>query len=224
MKNRHRFTRMALAIFLIIGLGFTAPASASSETSLTGGQTSTPPTIKGLLSTASDWISTYDTNLSYQDVIIWDGPVYQNQINIANELGGSYDFWRQKVSPSNTGLASVGNKLGGQMFGALEARLRQAGIAGTRVSEGGGGEFGWMKYDFRVGVFADAVYLDNLAAMNLAGKSRLTAEFGIFADKMMTSSSAAGIFISEQLHQKYPIIGVNLNVSFGNGTGLFGLF
>ena len=201
-----------------------APEAAPATATVTPAATNPQATVNGLISTFSGWISKFDTNLNFQDVILWDGPVYQNQINIANEMGGSYDFWRQKVSASNTGLASVGNKLGGQMFGAVEARLRQAGIAGTRLSEGAGGEFGWMKFDFRAGLFADAVYLDNPAAMNTSSKDRIVPEVGLFADKMMTSSSAVGIFISEQLHQKYPIIGANLNVSFGNGTGLFGLF
>jgi hypothetical protein len=184
--------------------------------------TPTPPTVNGLISTFGSWIGTYNTNLSFQDIIIWDGPVYENQVNIGNELGASYDVWRQTISTNNTGLASVGNKLGGQMFLGLEARIRQASVAGARVSEAGGLEFGWMKYDFRAGVFADGVYLDHPSVVGVTGHEQ--AEFGIFAEKMLSPSSALGMFISEQTGQKFPIIGANLNVSFGNGTGFLGLF
>ena len=180
------------------------------------------PTVGGLTSTFADWISTYDTNLSFQDFIVWDGPVYQSGVNIANELGFSYDFWRQGISTNNTGVAAIGNKLSGQLFGAFEGRFRQGGIAGNWVSMAGGAEFGWQKYDFRAGLYANGVYLNNPSVMNV--KHRETAEVGLFADKMMTKASAVGIFIAEQIYQKSPIIGANLNVSFGNGTGFLGLF
>lgn len=184
--------------------------------------TNTQPTVPGLISTFGKWVGSYDTNLTFDDVIIWDGPIYQNQINIGNELGGSYDVWRQKISTNNTSIASVANKLGGQMFGAVEARLRQASIAGDRLSEAGGLEFGWMKYDFRAGLFSDLVYLDHPGAVGRSG--HIQGEGGLFAEKMLSKSSALGMFISLQTGAKQPIIGANLNVSFGNGTGFLGLF
>ena len=208
MKTKLVFAALALAAFT-----FTARA-----------QTNAPivPTISGLTSTFSDWISSYNTNYSFQDALVWDGPVYQDQVNFGNELGGSYDFWRQNISTNNSGIAGIANKLSGQCFGAIEGRFRQAGITGSWVSMAGGGEFGWQKYDFRAGVFADGVYLNNPSAMHVSHRG--TAEIGIFADKMMASSSAVGLFISQQIFQKSPIIGANLNVSFGNGTGFLGLF
>jgi len=210
MKFKTQLTLLATAALLAVGL------AAQAQTNVI------QPTLGGLTSTFADWIGSYDTNLSFQDVIVWDGPVYQDGVNFGNEFGGSYDVWRQNISTNNSGLASVGNKLGGLMFFAVEGRFRQGGIAGSWVSMAGGMEFGWMKYDFRAGLFLDGVYLNNPEAMNVA--HRQTAEVGVFADKMMTKSSAVGIFISEQIYQKSPIIGANLNVSFGNGTGLFGLF
>ena len=205
------FTITAMAALLAIG--FTARA-----------QTNAPiiPTPSGLATTFSEWVGSYDTNLSFQDIIAWDGPLYQNGVNFGNELGGSYDFWRQDISTNNTGAAAMANKLSGQLFGAVEGRFRQGGIAGNWVSMAGGAEFGWQKYDFRAGLYADGVYLNNPSAMNVS--HRETAEVGLFADKMMTRSSAVGIFIGEQIFQKAPIIGANLNLSFGNGTGFMGLF
>jgi len=184
--------------------------------------TNTPPTVPGLVSTFGNWVGSYDTNLSYQDIVLWDGPVYQNGVNFANELGASVDLWKQKISPNNVGLASVGNKLGGQLFLAAEGRFRQASINGLNLSEAGGLEFGWTKYDFRAGVFGDCVYLNDPDKVHM--NHRITGEFGVFADKKLSPASAVGIFLSQQIGQDAKIIGANLKVSFGNGTGFLGLF
>ena len=204
-------------LLLIIGLAALLAGISQAQTN-----TPTPPTVNGLISTFGNWVGSYDTNLTFDDVIIWDGPIYQNHVNIGNEFGISYDVWRQTISTNNTSLASVGNKLGGQMFLAPEARFRQASTAGDLLSEGGGIEFGWMKYDFRAGLFGDLVYLDHPGAVGRT--SHLQGEGGIFAEKMLSKASALGMFISLQTGQKQPIIGANLNVSFGNGTGFLGLF
>lgn len=203
------------AMAALLAIGFTAMAQTNAPTQ---------PSVNGLIGTFSTWVSSYDTNLTYQDFIVWDGPVYQRNVNIMNEFGASYDVWRQTISTNNTGLASAGNKLGGQMFLAPEGRFRQANIAGDWVSMGGGIELGWQKFDFRAGGFVDGVYLNNPEALGRPHSERETAEFGLFADKMMTKATAAGIFISDQLHQSAPFFGVQLNVSFGNGTGFLGLF
>jgi hypothetical protein len=215
-KTMKKITKL-MWILAVVGLAILFACGARAQT-----VTNTEPTVPGLISTFGNWVSTYDTNLTFDDVIIWDGPIYQNNVNIGNELGASYDVWRQKISTNNTSLASVGNKLGGQMFLALEGRCRQASIAGNRVSESGGIEFGWMKYDFRAGLFADGVYIDHPSAVGVTGHEQ--AEFGLFMEKMLSKASALGAFISEQTGQKQPIIGANLNVSFGNGTGFLGLF
>ena len=211
MKFKTQFTLLATAALLAVGLATQAQTI-----------TNTEPTVPGLVSTFGNWVGSYDTNLSFQDITIWDGPIYQNHVNVGNEIGGSIDIWKQKLGTNNVGLASVGNKLGGQMFLAGEARIRQASIAGLNLSEGGGLEFGWTKCDFRAGGFGDLVYLNH--PDDLKSQSHITGEFGVFADKMLSKSSAMGIFISQQIGQKSQIIGANLNVSFGNGTGIFGLF
>ena len=170
------------------------------------------PTLVDTLSLGASWLGNINTNYSYQDVILWDGPVYENQVNIANELGGSYDIWHSVTGPTTNGL----------IFGAIESRSRQAGIAGSWLSEGLGGEFGWQKCSFRGGVFVDGIYLNHPSAVG--AKSRLGAEGGVFMDDMLSAATAAGVFISGQTGQKYPIIGANLKVTFGNGGGFLGLF
>ena len=159
-------------LLLIIGLAALLAGISQAQTN-----TPTPPTVNGLISTFGNWVGSYDTNLTFDDVIIWDGPIYQNHVNIGNEFGISYDVWRQTISTNNTSLASVGNKLGGQMFLAPEARFRQASIAGDLLSEGGGIEFGWMKYDFRAGLFGDLVYLDHPGAVGRLHTCRARAAY-----------------------------------------------
>jgi hypothetical protein len=171
------------------------------------------PSLGDDLSSIGKWAGNINTNYHFADVLVWDGPVYLNQVNVANELGGSYDIWHSDSNPLTTN---------GVIFGALEGRFRQAGIAGTWVSEAGGFEFGWQKCDFRAGLFVDGVYLNQPAA--LGSKHRESAEFGVFVDKMLSSASALGLFVADEPDLKYPLLGANLNISFGNGTGFLGLF
>jgi hypothetical protein len=202
MRKFTNFILITAAILLL----FTA-VSARAQT------TTTTPTIPGLTSTFATWLSSYDTNLTFQDVIVWDGFIYQDGVNTGNELGISVDLWKSKPLKNE-----------GKLFTGLECRFRQASIAGLNLSEGIGAEFGWTKFDLRVGVFGDYVYLHDPEAVGRPANRHSTAEFGIFADKMLSSSSAVGIFISQQLEQNSQVVGANLNVSFGNGSGLFGLF
>ena len=146
-------------------------------------------------------------------MILWDGAIYEDQVNVANELGGSYDIWHSSTNKLTTN---------GLEFAAIEIRSRQAGVTGGLISEQFGVEFGYEKCDFRAGLFADGVYRNHLAP-GLA-TTREGFEGGFFADKMFTASTAAGIFVSFQTGQKYPIFGVNFHATFGNGAGFLGLF
>jgi len=189
-----------LFVVSLVALTFTSTA-----------QTNTPPTPAGVISTLGAWLGNYNTNLVFQDIIIWDGPIYQNQINVANEIGASYDVFRSKPLSN-----------GGDIFVAPEGRFRQAGIGGVWLSESGGLQFGWMKFDFRIAGYCDGVYLNNPQATGVNQREQV--EFGAQAEKMLTPSTAVGMFVGGQTRHSYPIFGVNLNVSFGNGTGFLGLF
>ena len=190
-----------LKILLISAMVFMAVGYSQAQTNAP-----TPPTPSGVAARVESWLDNYDTNLSYSDVIVWDGPVYQDQVNVANELGASYDVWRSSTNTDNL------------FFAGVEARLRQGAIAGAFVSEGVGGEFGWMKYDFRV-------RRENALATKTGG-GHYAFELGAFADKMLSKSSAMGVFISKQTADSShaPLIGVDFNLSFGNGKGFLGLF
>ena len=175
---------------------------------------SNAPTLGNTLSQVGTWAGTINTNYHYQAVMVWDGPIYANQVNVANELGGSFDFY--------TSSANRMADTNGFTLAAVEARSRQAGIAGTFVSEQGGLQFGYEKCDFRAVVYLD--YVNNAHPENLGSTKRNTFEGGLMVDKMLSASSAVGVFAAWQRGIKYPIIGAQLNVSWGGGTGLFGLF
>lgn len=174
-------------------------------------QTNTPPTLSSEGSMALSWATTINTNYSFADMILWDGPLYENGVNVANELGASYDVWHSKVVPNNST---------GTLFAAPEVRFRQAGIGGIFASESGGAEFGWMKGDFRIAGFVDGVYLQNPSVFNTS--SRGGAEFGLQAEKLFSATgSGAGAFFSMPTYQSRPIIGASLTLSFGTIGGFF---
>ena len=94
MKFKTQFTLLATAALLAVGLATQAQTT-----------TNTDPTVPGLVSTLGNWVGSYDTNLTFQDIIVWDGPIYQNHVNVGNEIGGSIDIWKQKLGTNNVGLA-----------------------------------------------------------------------------------------------------------------------
>ena len=131
---------MAVAAFGLVTGNMRAQSSAASVnpqgvivvTNASGGLTTItnpilaeiPAAYQGTVETVLAWASSVNTNLSYGRVIGWTGPVYQNGVNIADEIGMSYDLY--------TSSATDG------YFVAAEARFRNAGVLGTIVSAGGG--------------------------------------------------------------------------------------
>jgi hypothetical protein len=196
-KFRSFFTSALLALALL-ALGVALPAMAQTTTNPPA---MVAPTPTGLLTSLSSYVSSRNTNFTYQSALIWTGPVWENQINFGNELGASYDFYQSNLTNG--------------IFASVESRTRTAGIAGTFVSEGVGLEGGWLSYDVKIGVFLDGVY-------KVPEKSG-AAEFGLFGFKLMTPNTGVGLFASWQTGQHYPIIGGQLNLSFGSGNGFLGL-
>jgi hypothetical protein len=171
--------------------------------------TNTAPSFGGAVSTFTSWVGNINTNYSFASLILWDGPLYANNVNIANELGGSYDLWLQNSAPNN---------MNGTIFDSVEGRFRQAGIAGVYASGNIGDEIGWMKGDFRAFFFADGVYLAKPSVFDT--NDRFAGEFGIQAEKMFSPSTAGAIFVSMQTGQSSPFFGVNFTVTFGSIGGL----
>jgi len=196
---------------LLAACAILATAGYSSQAQST---TNAAPSVPGFVTQFGDYLTTVNTNYNYQPVSMWTAAVYQNNVNVSDEVGVSWDLWEQNVN--------------GGLFAAVESRTRNAGIAGTVVSEGGGMEFGYMKYSLKVGVFGDGVYVTSQAA-TLTSKAKGgygAGEVGLFVNQMFSSTAGAGLFVSLQTGARplYPLIGANLNFSFGNGKGLLGLF
>jgi hypothetical protein len=194
-----------LFVGALLGLG-AVTSQAQTVPSITG--------TNGILYTLVGWVGSYNTNNAFGDFLGWDGPIYQNQVNVANEIGASYDLYRSAPAFSPSGL----------FFIAPEARFRQAGIVGVFVSEQGGIEGGWEKYDFRAGIALDGVHRENMLATRTGG-GHAALEVLVFADKMFSSASGAGLFAGMDTgdNAHAPVIGVNLNLDFGNGSGFLGL-
>jgi len=176
-------------------------------------------TVQGMGTTVAGWFTSENPANRFQDLLFWTGAVNQNNATVANETGLSYDIWRQNqdyypFTGTNTSSSTL--------FAAAESRTRMSGLGGLFQSEGIGPEFGWMQNDVRVGVFVDGTY--RFSTIGSPSSSKLRAELGVFADKMLTPNSAIGLMLSYQTGEKYPFIGAQFNVTFGNGKGFLGLF
>ena len=179
-----------------------------------GQDSNTVSIVKGVGTTIGGWFSSENPANRFQDVQIWTGAINQNNAPVANEVGGSYDIWRQNSDYYPYTAAT--NQNNASIYAAIEGRVRDSQIG--IMSIGAGPQLGWMQNDVRVGFFIEPVYrLDQK-------HSRYRVEFGLTAEKMLTANTAIGLVLSQQTHEKNPFFGAQLNVSFGNGRGFLGLF
>lgn len=200
-------------LFLLTVLAIIALLCCSRVHAQTNAQT-TITTIQGLGSTVAGWFTSENPANRFQDVQTWAGAVNQNNAPVANEVGASYDLWRQHADYFPYTGATNQNK--SSIYLALEGRERnaQSGV----LSIGAGPQVGWMQNDIRIGLFVEPVYrLDQK-------HSKYRAEFGLMAEKMLTANTAVALMLSQQTHEKIPFVGAQFTVSFGNGTGFLGLF
>lgn len=213
MKNKS-----LVILTLLTTLAIFTTVTCKAQTNLISG-TNTYQQIVGTGTTIAGWFSSENPANRYQDVLFWSGAINQNNATVANETGGSWDLWRQNAGYyPYTGSNTVDSTL----FAAVETRTRMAGIGGTLLSQGVGPEFGWMQNDIRLGVFVEPVYRFSVAGSPSTAKTR--AEFGLFGDKMVSQNAAVGLMISFQTGERYPFIGGDMSISFGNGKGFLGLF
>lgn len=176
------------------------------------------PTVQGVGTTVGGWLTHENPTNRYQDVLTWTGPLYQNGAPIANETGGSYDLWRS----SKTGYYPFTgtNSANSSLFAGAEVRGRFS--APGLVSTQAGPEFGWMQNDVRLGVSIDFVY--HSSTTGDVSNTRKRWEFDFFADHMVSQNAALGLVVGFQQHEKYPLFLPSVSISFGNGSGFFGLF
>lgn len=170
----------------------------------TGGAVSTTaasPSTQNIIQTTFGWFSSQNTNLTFARVSVWEAGVYQAGSLEANEVGTSYDFWRESTNNASC------------LFSALEARARQAPGVGTPfLSQGVGPEFGLIKYDIKVGIYIDGVWVTQpIGAEKTKG---FTVEGGGFISKKLTDNTGLGVFLGLQWGQNLPLLGIDLNAQF----------
>ena len=217
MKTKIQFL---LATLTLCAFALTSPAQTSAvDTHVAAAMSSSPAQsiigdVQGVGTTIGVWFTSENPANRFQDVQTWAGAVNQNNAPVANEVGASYDIWRQHSDYYP--YRAVTNQSDSSIYIAAEGRMRnsQLGV----VSLGVGPQIGWMQNDVRIGVFAEPVYRFDKQ------HSHYRAEFGIFGEKMLTANTAIGVLLSIQTHETVPFIGGDFSVSFGNGKGLFGLF
>jgi hypothetical protein len=149
------------------------------------------------------WGTSVNTNSMWQPATAWTCPVWNAAgSTIANETGASYAL--QFGDPQNG------------FFAGPETRIRAAGTPGTLVSTGGGARVGYEYYDIQVGGYLDGGYGSLL--------NRGYFEAGGFFDKMLTQNTATGIFGGWNSASHGWLFGGNLTITFGNGSGVLGMF
>lgn len=171
-------------------------------------------TIEGFGTTLSSWFTSENPANRYQDIQSWAAVIDQNNGPVANEVGASIDLWRQ--NSDYFPYTGATNQNSSSIYFAVEGRARDASEG--FISAGVGPQLGWMQNDVRIGVFGEPVYRFDKP------HSKYRGEFGVTAEKMLTKNTAIGMVLSIQTHEKVPYFGGQVNVSFGNGSGLFGLF
>ena len=168
-----------LSLFLLL---LAAPAQAQST---------------NFLVSVENYFTGINTNYTFNRVLVWDGMEYQNGVNIADDLAGSFDVYAPKGC--YTGGLTV----------SLEGGMRNAGVAGTIVSGQGGAGLNYNYYDVRLGAYADGGY--NQVTHQGYG------ELGVRVMKKPTQNTFIGIGLAMQLPTSktaYPLAGVFAGVTF----------
>lgn len=156
-------------------LTITPPTVATIGVSVPAMPTNAPPTPGNFLQTVIGYFSsttdlqTFQTNDAFD---IWTGAEYVNNLNTAATLGISWNAWQTSV---------VG-------FG-LETQTRNAGIAGTILSQGMGFNIQKVYKDIKLEAFVEGEKNFKLNVWD--------AEVGVRIFKALTDNTFAGIGISE---------------------------
>ena len=142
--------------------------------------TNAPPTPGNFLQSVILYFSSPGTNQTFQtnDTFdIWTGAEYVNNLNTAATLGISWNAWH--FAPSTTGGMCLG----------VESQTRNAGIAGTILSQGIGVNIQKVWYDTKLEGFFEGE--KNFAINKYCG------ELGVRIFKALTPNTFAGFGISE---------------------------
>jgi hypothetical protein len=208
----------ALKFLIVLTAALALTLALKAQTPPLPSGTNTVEIVQGIGTTLGDWFTSENPTNRYQDVLTWAGVINQNGAPVANETGGSWDLWRQNKDYypfiSGTNQSSSTLFLGPEVRG----RFSSPGI----VSGQAGPEFGWMENDIRLGAAVDFVHRFSTLGSRSSAKERWELDF--FADKMVSKNTAVGFMLGFQAHEPIPLFGGQMNISFGNGKGLFGIF
>lgn len=167
-----------------------------------GAQTNPPPpsTPQNFVQSAIGFIGTVDTNMAFAPFLLWDEVNYQNQVDVSDGLGVSYDVLKP-ASYYAPGVFSL----------SLEAVMRNIGVAGQIAGGQGGLGANWNYYNIRIGAYADGGY----SPVWHQGY----AEVGVRLLKKPTPNTFLGIGMSYDLPQtsggqQYPLVGVFAGATF----------
>lgn len=178
-----------MAAAALLAAGFTAQA-----------QTNTVTPVQSIFQSFSSYLLDVNTNWGFNSFLIWNEVDYQNQIDISDGLGASYDV----LHPANYVVSSAASL-------SLEAVMRNIGVAGRLASGQGGIGVNWNHYNIRIGGYADGGYNETW--------HKAYCELGVRVLKKPTPNTFLGVGLSYDLpqldsQQNYPLVGVFGGISF----------
>lgn len=161
---------------------------------------------QSIVSSAESYLTSVNTNFTYAPVLLWDEVNYQNQVDISDGIGLSYDIY---TIYGTYGTIGTNGTLTGGMTVSLEGGIRNIGIAGQVCSGQGGAGINYNLFDIRFGVYVDGGY----NAIHSTG----FVEAGFRLLKKPTQNTFAGLGLALQYPNKgpqYPLVSIFAGVTF----------
>lgn len=150
------------------------------------------------------WFTTFDPGSTTfgSTTFAWIGADYVQGLNVAQAVGLEHAFWQ---SASLKASIAAATNLNGFSVNA-ETTERNAGVAGTLLTAGGGGGISFIKDDLRVTGFAEGEY--NFAL------SKAGAELGLRAQKATGNHTYMGAGFSFETYRKtLPTLDVHIGAA-----------
>jgi hypothetical protein len=162
---------------------------------------------QNIISSATEYLTTINTNYQFAPLLLWDEVNYQNQIDISDGIGVSYDIYQ----PAGCyGTINTNGVTKGGFTGSVEAGIRNIGIAGQVCSGQGGFGLNYNLFDVRAGLYIDGGYN--------AIDSKAFGEVGFRLLKKPTQNTFAGLGLALQFPDKgpaaYPLVSVFGGITF----------
>lgn len=179
-------TIVAFALCVSLQAQFTVdPPSVSVTNVQAQGNPPLPTDTPSFFATAQQYFTSFNTNLDNTfiergEIAVGVVSIQGGGVNLANEVRGSYVAYKAL---------------------SIDAAFRDAGIAGTFVSEQLGLSANYVVHDAKFTVYMDGLYHQEKPT---AGNSRLTGELGIRVQKALTQHTFAGVEAAVQFSKGQP--------------------